>query len=358
MFKFDYLKIFFSKNAGILALFAIVTMLGFGTGKVLPQDFWLWQSAEQKAESDLAKGDYAAALVAFNNLKEDSPNDEGVVAKYREAKSMVIAEELFNRAKKAAEDGAWLDTKVLLDDENIVLNPGFKHYDEAVTLYKDAEERITVLEQANDQTILKLEQLSEEERARAEQIAADLQNISLAKQKTEQDLESAQGELSDVQSKATQTLADLESEQLRAQDLADQIEEEQLAAFAQELKIYADMLTQGEWHLNNGLVEISQSEEINTLILVGQAKSFFEEVKSKANDLRDNRPLGQYMDKVDLIIQSANLYLSAGKSLRNAVVYIDDQQSAGYIEEINQVNSLKAQARALLNLAYQFIEEN
>ena len=122
-----------------------------------------------------------------------------------------------------------------------------------------------------------------------------------------------------------------------------------------ELKVYRDMAEKGKLQLDSAMSELQGKRDVTALVYVSQGRILFEEVRSKAVDLRAKRTPAAYVTGVDDLIRAVEQLLEAAKHLRNAVVYVEDQGSAEFTNSSAKAKAALGNAAATLSLVSDFI---
>lgn len=272
------------------------------------------ESLEKEALEHFEKGDYLASVVNFSNLEKKSPNDhEALETKIIESKDFLVAQEVLKKAQKAAGEGEWLKTKVLLEESGAMLDSSFNGYTNATDLYTEAIEKVRTLEKKIEREIAALREearIEKGERREAEEKTTktqkELEKTLSLKEKTEESLEAQKQETSKAK---------------------EETEKERLKKFVLELKVYADMLVRGSGYLESALGEIENGKDTGALIFLNQGKVLFNEADEKGDDLLKNRTPEARKDSVEKLLQAAAIFVTASRNLGSAVVYIDEKES-------------------------------
>ncbi len=314
----------------------------------------------------LQAGDYLAALAAAGKLKEKSGVNPELEKTIAETARLLVAEDTFAKAKQAGEEGRFADARTLLRESEAVTNPTFKYHREAQELLEESEALATGKAHETAVTIQTLEaqaNAEKQKRAVAEQRGKTLENTL---EKTRQEKESVisktkaeaimAGEaLRKSQEETEARQVALFAEQARAKQLMEQIEKETRQKFATELRVYRDMAQKGREQIDQALTEINGKRDVTALVYLSQGRVLFEEAKRKVADLRNSRTPATYHGKVDDFIKSVDQFLEAGKQFRNAVVYIENQDSAEFTGSLSKAKDALANASAFLSGTSDFI---
>lgn len=320
------------------------------------------EELEKSAQGEFDSGNYVAALVLYDKLQENSPADALIEAKLKEIQELLVAEDNFLKAEQAAENEQWYDVRALLQTNGATSNAKFKYSAEALELYQQAEGEIESLEKETAIQIANLQQTVTEEkstRARVEQKKSQtevklLETIA-QKQRTEDALQSTKELLEESEKKIAKTQSQLEREQRIARAASQEAERERFEKFLNEVKIYEEMLRKGDEYLDFSLGEIDRAKDIPALIYIAQGKVLFDEVYIRVLELRSNRTPLAYKERTDDIVQAATLFIDSSRSLRNAVIYIEEKQGEEFSDHFKQGKNLKDRAEVLLQRTKQFI---
>lgn len=257
----------------------------------------------KQADAAFESGNYTAALTSYFSLQESDPDNTEITEKIEKAKELLVAQENFKTAKLAAQEGDWLSVKPLLSN---VPDSSNSLYEEMMSLYKEAAQKVKVLEDkiAFEITALKNEATQtrrERETALAEAllIEAQLQDVQAQKREVEKQTQIAQQETVDA---------------LKL------IEEERVAKFFNELSLLIDLLENGENLLSQSIGHIESGNDITALSFLNQAHSLFDNVKEHGQDLKENRTPEQYMSTTDKLLESSSLFTSSVLNLASATV--------------------------------------
>ena len=310
----------------------------------------------EEALEETSSGNYSAALVLYDKLKEKNSENNEVEIKIESVKKLFIAEENFLRAKEAAEKEDWISVEVLLKNSEAVLNEEFKFYEEAVLLYGQSKDLISSFEEEVSYKINNLRQAIKKEETKREQversksqIESALQQTSSQKKQTEEALQSTQTLLQQSQNKINETQAQIEAEQRRAEELERQAEMEKLEKLSNEMQIYVGMLKDGNDHLNSAISEIDKSNDVAAFTFVSRARDLFNDAKEGATDLYENRTPYTYQTTVNNIVESADLFNQAVQNLSNAIVNIGSKEGSDFNNYYNNGKSLKIEAYQIAN---------
>ena len=273
----------------------------------------LTSAAFQSFES----GDYETSLANFNTLKKetDSPG-QTVLVKIEESKDLLVAKEIFEIAKKAADQGEWLEVKALLERSAATTNTSFHEYQEAVALYVTAAEKVRSLEKKIVQELSALKQEALAEKKGREEV---LHEVSVTKKELESTL---------LQKEQTEAALQVQkSETIKAKEEA---EKEKIKKFGAELGVYVGMLTQGREYLDNAIVEIDAGKDATPPILISQGKVLFTEVKEKGENLLASRTPETHKEQTQKLLQAVALFIESSRGLGSAVLYMDNKEDPGF----------------------------
>src|SRR3989338_8287678 len=158
----------------LFALFAVLFFAGATGGAYVLLQARTIAFLQQAGVQNLEQGDYLASLVNFSDLEKKTSGEETVEVgiKVLESKNLLIAKEIFEKARRAALDGEWLKVKALLEESDATTNLSFNWHTEAVGLYKEAIEKVRTVEKKIERelALLRNEALAEKaERREAEE---------------------------------------------------------------------------------------------------------------------------------------------------------------------------------------------
>ena len=89
------------------------------------------RSLAQSFEEHLETGDYLAALGAAENLRVKGGSTPELEQKITEAARLLVAENVFVKAKQAAQEKRYADASALLRGSDAISDVNFRHYDKA-----------------------------------------------------------------------------------------------------------------------------------------------------------------------------------------------------------------------------------
>ncbi|MFC1756579.1 hypothetical protein ACFLZC_00240 [Patescibacteria group bacterium] len=300
----------------------------------------------KNASFEFENGNYSAALVLYDKMKEREPEDSNISFQVEKTKKLLIAEENYFKAKTASENEEWFDVAVLLKDSEAINNSEFKFYKEAQKLYQGALDLVNQSESETAGEITDLRKSIVEEKSARQQAESQLQQTASQKQNTEDQLKSTKQELYQTQNSIANTQSQLELEQQKAKELAIVADKERLDKFYNEVDVYVEMLKRGNGYLNDTISEIDEENELTPSLYLGQAKVLFDEAKSNTEDLRAKRTPSGFSGTVDSIIRSADLFNDAIKSFKKAVAFMGEEEFNGYY---NEAKDTKIKAYQLAN---------
>ncbi|MBI2047556.1 MAG: hypothetical protein HYT27_00295 [Parcubacteria group bacterium] len=313
-----------------------------GTGTILLQKEFS-QYLARKADKEFSAGNYLASLVGFKKAEERVLLGGAleVQQKIKESKELLVAEVNFEKAKKAAEEGDWLEAKALLAGDPAMINTTFLHYQEAIDLFLEASEKVKVLEEIIDSELKKLKTeaaIEKERRESAEgkilQTQTQLQSTIAEKTKTEEVLRS------EIEQKAS------EVEKVKAE-----VEVERLKKFKNELDVYVSMLVKGDGYLASALSEIEKENE-STLLVVGiieLGKGLFDEANIRGEDMLAERTPDNLKTHVQKLLQATALLSDVSKKM-GSLVYVGKENESEF-------QNLKQEITERRNTATQLTQE-
>src|SRR3989344_5715749 len=320
------------KNEMIVLTCAALLAGGSGALHVLVQSknaSNLTSAAFQSFES----GDYAGSLLSFNDVKkETNESDETVILKIEESKDLLVAKEIFEIAKKAADEGEWFEVKALLERSNATTNTSFREYQEDVALYVEASQKVRSIEKkiAQDLGALKTEAIAQKkEREGAEKKITE----------TKKELEST------LQQKE-KTEAALQAQKVETTKAKEEAEKEKNKKFGAELSVYVGMLAQGREYLDNAIVEIDNNKDATSPL--NQSKVLFSEVKEKGEDLLANRTPEAHKGQTQKLLQAVALLINAARDLGVAGLYMDNKEDTTFTNPFAQGKSGKNDASQIV----------
>lgn len=328
---------------GVLGAFAV--LLG-GSYYVIQSE--VVGTLEKKATEALASGDYLASLRHLEDLKESAPKEavrRGVPEKITEAKSLLLADEIFAKARNAAENGDWLQVKALLQQSDATTDTSFTHYKEAIDLYVAAANKVRELEEKIDAELATFREEALAEKAKrqaAEQKATQ----------TTQQLETTVAEKEASELKLQQEISVVSAEKDVAERMA---ERERLNKFLSELDLYLSMLEKGVRYLDDALVEIDEGKDTTAFTLLNQGKALFDEVNTRTNELLSNRTENVYKPHVTNLLQAATVLISAARSFGGAVFYIDQKDGGEFQKFMSDGRQSRAASLRLIDDLKQFV---
>ncbi len=312
-------------------------------------------------ETQLGAGDYLAALAAAGKLKESGATGPELDSKISSAARLLVAEDAFVKAKKAAEEKRFADAGALLRGSDALTDSSFKYYEEAQKLYRQVEAFAAGAAHQTAVAISSLENQAAAEKSRradAEKQSAKLSGVVKAQRDA---IAEAAVNLAAAKKEAEAKQMALAQEQMRTEMLKAEVERTSKQKFFNEFKTYRDMAQKGKEQLDNAVAEIGVKRDITALIVnqyISQGKFLFDEAKSKMTDLRNSRTPVAYQSRVDDLGSALAQFLEAVKQLRNAVAFIDEQGSAEFTGSFSKAKTALANAAALLSGVSDFIASN
>lgn len=315
------------KAVAIIVILIIPLLIG---GFFAQKSYSLSQFLKQ-ADAAFESGNYMAALANYFSLQESDPGNNEIAEKIENTKELLVAKENFKKAKEAAERGDWLSVKPLLLD---IPDSSNSLYEEMLSLYQEAAEKVKVLEDkiAFEIAALKNEATRtkrEREKALAEALAIEVQlkNVQAQKEEIERQAQIAQQE---------------------TEDALKLIEEERVAKFFNELSLLIDLLKNGENLLSQAISHIESGNNITALSFLNQARSLFDNVKEHGQDLKENRTPEQYMSTTEKLLESSSLFASSVLNLASATIFFPEDLTyfnSGrelFLSGVNLLNELQA----------------
>ncbi len=262
----------------LIAFIVLVSAAGVGT--VFLQKQLSVQIAEDASEKFQA-GNYLASLVGYSSVKDRAIKQAvpAVEQKIEQSKELLIAEVNFQKARRAADEGNWLEAKALLAGDASMINTSFTYYQDAIDLFLEASDKVKALEQKIDAELKQLKVEAGEEKKKREhaettiaETRAELTTTIAEKTKTEEVL---RGEIQEKTGEALKAKAEAEAERL--------------GKFKNELGVYISMLMKGNAYIADALTEINRAKDTTALLFVGQGKALFDEVSIRGQDILEER---------------------------------------------------------------------
>ncbi|MDO8482955.1 MAG: hypothetical protein Q7S86_04020 [bacterium] len=284
----------------------------------------------------LEAGDYLAAIAAAGKLKEGSVTSTEFDEKVSSAARLLVAEDAFKKAKKAAEEKRFNDAGALLRGSEAVSDPAFKYYEEAKKLYEETEALAAGVAHKTAVTINSLENQAATEKTKRAESEKQTKKLEGSLKEREAVLTETSRKLEDSKKETEAKQSALAAEQNRSNALLEQVARESKQKFFIELKTYRDLAQKGKEQVLNALEEINAKRDVTALVYLSQGKILFEETKNKTADLRNNRTIEIYRAAVDDLANALSQLLEASKQLRNAIVYIEEQSGADFINSTNK----------------------
>ncbi len=343
----------------IVLFVAIIAIAIYATGLAQRYSF---QKMEKTASTELEGGNYTAALVLYNKLKETNPENIDIASQVDRTRGFLFAEESYLKAFEAAEKEDWFSVEVLLNSSEFVFDQEFKFYNEALELYRQASQLVDSSEKeiANEisglkQNIKSVEQAKSRVEREKSTVESQLQQTVSQKNQTEQALNSTKELLKTSQEQITQNQAQIEEEQRRARELELKAQQEQLAKFVNEVGVYVSMLKKSNTYLNSAIDEINKSNDVAAFSYIDNAEVLLSEVYEKAEDLRVNRTPVGFEGRVNEIKDSADLFIQASKDLKRATAFIGE---ADFNQYFNNGQDKKTQAFQTMRAVEDFVTNN
>ncbi|MCR4311183.1 MAG: hypothetical protein NUV54_01260, partial [Candidatus Taylorbacteria bacterium] len=353
----------FSMTRKLILIFSLVIALAL-VGYVGLQKYNL-KNLSQLFEERFNAGDYLAAVAAAGKLREDGGDIPGLDLKISSAARFLIAEDSFYKAKQAASENRFSDVGALLRSSEAVTDPSFKYYEEAQKLYKEAEAVAAGEAHKTAAAINSLENQAAMEKSKrtaaekqSETLSGTLKDKEATLKNKEATLVETARKLEASKKEVEVRQAELITEQARVIALAEEVEKKNKQKFFNEFTTYRDLTVKGKEQVDNALIEIVAKRDVTALVYLSQGKILFEEAKTKASDLRTNRTPAYYTAQVDDLQSAISQLLDANKLLRNAVVYIEDQESTEFINNLNSGKISLSNATNALGVVTQFINAN
>ena len=314
----------------------------------------------------LAAGDYLAALGAAGEMKKEagsiSPAMEDAVSR---AARLLIADDVYRKAQRAADEERWIDARALLLQSEAVTDPDFKYFTEAQELLKRSEALAAGMAHQTAVTIGALEEKAKVEQGRRQELEQNKKKLEGTLSEREKSLTQSKAETAAARERAEQSQRETEAkqaallaEQARAKQLMEQVERESKQKFFTELKTYRDMAQKGREQLDNAVIEINAKRDPTALIYVKQGESFFADTKIKASEMRSIRTPSAYQSNVDDLLKSLEQFIEASKQFRTAIYLIEDQSSAEFTSGFSKGKAALANAVTYLSKVSDLIAAN
>lgn len=338
-------------NIWLKLALAAVAVVGVGTGGYFAVKAQGLRTLTTALDTHLQSGNYLAALGAAGSLQVKGESTPELEEKIGAVARLLVAEDAFKKAKLAFDEKRFTDAGALLRQSDAITDASFKYFKEAKELYENAEALVAGAAHKTSVTISTLQ-----EKAAAEKIKRE--TLEKGKVKLEGTIKEKDKKLADTEAQAKETSQKLLQSKREAEALAAQVERETRLKFINELKVYRDMAQKGRQQLENAIVEINGKRDVTALVYVSQGKVLFEETKNKAVDFRSDRTPSAHQSRVDTLVALLGDFLEASKQLRNAVVYIEEPESADFIGSFSKGKSALEKAVSLLSGISDFIAEN
>ncbi len=294
-------------------LISIVIVMLLASGAVFGYRSYSQGQILSEADSAFNSGNYLAALANYFIFNEDK-DDLIMELKIQQAKKSLVAEENLKQAKRAAEEGDWLETKYLLSNIQPVADSDL--YEQVFLLYEEASEKVRALEvkiagemQALRDEATQVRQEREAAQQEAIDIADKLSEVEKAKELAEQEVGIAQ----------QQTAAALEEAAL-----------ERLLKFKNELSLLIDLLDSGSSLVADGILQIESGNDAVALTFLNQARTLFSNVEQHGEDLKLNRTPGTAVFEVNMLLTTTSLLKKAVLRLGSATIFIEEQDDVFY----------------------------
>jgi len=309
-------------------------------------------------------GNYIAAVASFDELTQKGgvrENDEHEITR---AKEFIAAEENFNRARKAALQDEWNDVRAILKDSVAVTDPKFKFYKEAQELYEEAEALVTGithstkvrLSELQDKAKIEKERREQEEKKRME-IEKNLKNAKENLESTKSKVDEKEKELSEKAKKLSEAESKLLEEKKRSENLVLEVEKENKEKFFNEIKIYRDMGDKVKIQIDLAIKDMEAKRDVSALLYLSQAKILADEARNKSVSFKSRTP-NVYLAYINDLITALDNFSDSIRNLRNAVVYIENQNSSEFISNLQNGKNLLQAGSALLDRVSNYISAN
>ena len=129
-----------------LGIFAILVGTIYGSSQIFRAYFL--NALEEKAAAELSVGNYLASLLHYTELKNNlsKKDEQDTQSNIERVTDLLVAEEIYTKAQRAAENGEWFEVKALLQQSDDTTNTSFKDYKDAIDLYVEAANKVKDLE--------------------------------------------------------------------------------------------------------------------------------------------------------------------------------------------------------------------
>lgn len=327
-----------------LSLVLFASAVG-GSYVVFKQQFS--SSLEERAAAAFAEGNYLASLRYYSELKEttEATEDPLIKEKVDESKNLLVAEEILKKAQEAAAEGDWFEVKALLQKGDVSLNTSFKEYKEAIDLYVEASNKVKALEKKIETELGDLREEALSEKTKREQV--------------ERKVEETKEELQTTIAKGEKREAELREEiQVTAAEKAEaekKAANERLQKFLNETELYLGMLEKGASKLSESVDEINKDKDGTALALLNQAKTLFDEVSDRAEELLNNRTEEAHKDEVQKLLQATAILITSSRNIGTAVFYLDQKTSSEFTTFLQNGTQGRNSALALMGELKAFI---
>ncbi|KKU67554.1 MAG: hypothetical protein UX89_C0014G0024 [Parcubacteria group bacterium GW2011_GWA2_47_16] len=306
----------------------------------------------------LKSGDYLAAIGAAGKLKEGGVASPELDDKVSSAARMLLADEAFKKAKQASGEKRFSDAGAILRASDAITEPAFKYYEEAKKLYDEVEALAAGAAHKTAVTINSLENQAAAEKTKRAVAEKQTQKLEGSLKEREATLSETTKKLEASKQETEVKQSALVAEQNRAKALLEQIEKEVKQKFFTELKTYRDLAQKGKEQVENALTEIIAKRDVTALVYLSQGKILFEETKNKTTDLKNNRTVASYRAAVEDLTNALSQLLESSKQLRNAIVYIEEQGGADFVNAINKGKAALASGAGFLSSVSNVIAAN
>ena len=342
------------RKTALIAFLALVVVVG---GYAAFREYG-FRALSRVFDERLEAGDYLAAIAAAGKLKEDGVVSPELDDKVSSAARMLLSDEAFKKARKAADEKRWNDAGAILRTSDALSDPAFKYYEEAKKLYDKAEALAAGAAHKTAVTINSLENQAAAEKTKRAVAEKQTQKLEGSLKEREATLSETTKKLEVSKQETEAKQSALVAEQNRAKALLEQIEKEVKQKFFTELKTYRDLAQKGKEQVENALTEIIAKRDVTALVYLSQGKILFEETKNKTTDLKNNRTVASYRAAVEDLTNALSQLLESSKQLRNAIVYIEEQGGADFVNAINKGKAALASGAGFLSSVSNVIAAN
>lgn len=312
----------------------------------------------------LKSGDYAAALGHLTDLEADVGSITEIEAERKLATTLLIAAANYEKAKLSADQGEWFDVRALLRDSGAVDNESFLKQREATALLSFAEERIRAIETSTATEIAGLEKTTVKEKQRSKSLQTELKMTIEQRNQTANVLDSTKDMLEKSNLKVVESAAEIEKkkellreEQEKVSALAAQAARERLEKFLNEISAYRASLHDADSYITLALNEIKEKKDVSALLYISQAKTLFDDVYGKAAGLR-GRAEDNKKEWAVRIVSASSEFLTTVKNLRNAVIFVEEQESEDFRKYLKNAEEARTRASTLVAEVQVFVDQN